>query len=131
MRSTASLACILVAALHVTDAASGSRSLLATGSRNHAHRKATAPASVEGIAASGAPGPSKAEDIPEFAGKPLTKPPSRKKAVSGDVPFPVNDANQLVDLTEKQLWTIFTRGVADNPSTLPGEKGKFTYDWEH
>eukprot|EP00884_Botryococcus_braunii_P017076 jgi/Botrbrau1/4051/Bobra.152_3s0008.1 len=124
MRFMTPLACMVLAALCLTEAAS-SRSLQTPGSKHQAHRKASAPSSLAHIAGSGAPEPSTAEDIPDFAGKPLTKPPARKQAVPGDVPFPVNDANQLVDLTEKQLWSIFTRGVADNPSTLPGEKGKF------
>lgn len=119
MRRKLRLACLLVVAGNIANAAPGrllqSRSAL---------EGASAPALAEGIATSGAGGPSQPEEVPDFAGKPLTKLPSRKKAISGDVPFPVNDADQLADLTEKQLWTIFARGVADNPSTLPGETGQ-------
>jgi hypothetical protein len=128
--------CLFVASMSLVH---GGRSLHATHSKNPAHRRASAPTHMSEPASTGAPaptplsepastgapGPSPSEELPDFAGKPLTQPPSRKEKVPGDVPFPVNDANQLVDLTEKQLWSIFTRGVADNPSTLPGEQGKF------
>lgn len=123
MRREVHLASLLILAINIANAAPG-RLLQSRATRSAARKGASAPALAEGIATSGAEGPSQPEEIPDFAGKPLSKLPSRKKAVPGDVPFPVNDADQLVDLTEKQLWTIFAKGVADNPSTLPGEKGQ-------
>lgn len=37
--------------------------------------------------------------------------------------LPINSVEEFSGLTEKQLFDIFTQGVADIPSDLPGERG--------
>jgi hypothetical protein len=37
---------------------------------------------------------------------------------------PINSVAEFSGLTEKQLFDIFTNGVPDIPSDLPGERGK-------
>eukprot|EP00884_Botryococcus_braunii_P009545 jgi/Botrbrau1/18592/Bobra.0367s0034.1 len=39
--------------------------------------------------------------------------------------LPIMSVEEFSDLTEKQLFDIFTQGVPDIPSALPGERGKF------
>jgi hypothetical protein len=40
---------------------------------------------------------------------------------------PIMSVNELSGLTEKQLFDVFTQGVPDIPSALPGERGAASF----
>ncbi len=80
-------------------------------------------------APSPAPPPQK-EEVPPPAPAPAPVPfdlPMVTRPLVQTPQLPINSVDDFSGLTEKQLFDIFTQGVADIPSDLPGERGVHRY----